>query len=35
MEAKCESCGATYLIQEQVPREIKCVCNSRNLKIIK
>ena len=35
MEAKCESCGAVYLIQEQVPKEIKCICNSRTIKIIK
>ena len=34
MEAKCESCGATYLIENQIPSAMKCICNSKSIKII-
>ena len=34
MEAKCESCGAVYLIENQVPKEVRCICNSKNIKVV-
>ena len=34
-EAKCEDCGAIYLINEHVPTSFKCICRCTKYKKVK
>jgi len=32
-EAKCEGCGAVYLVKENLPREMQCFCKNTKFTI--
>lgn len=32
MEVKCEKCGAIYLVNNGIPKNMRCVCRSKDFK---
>lgn len=35
VEAKCQECGAIYMVNENIPSHLKCVCRCTKFKKIK